>query len=115
MAGSFFRRHLGVGHNNNYVAGLGLAGCSAVEADDAAAGLAGNGVCVESFTIVVIDNPHALPFEYACGSEQIGIDGDASDIVEICLRHLDAVNLGGKHFNKHGGLFWRDFLFSKYS
>lgn len=94
-------RHAAVGYDDHDIADLGFAGCRAVEAHDARAAFAPDGVGHESLTIVIVYNMYLFVFDDSHRIHQILVDGDAADVIEFGLRHLHPVDLGLHQGNLH--------------
>ena len=51
-----------------------------------------NGVGFKAFSVVDIYNLHLFVFQNTCCGKQIGINGNAADIVQLCLHNGCSVN-----------------------
>jgi len=98
---SFLEVKEGVGHDDDDVAHLRLAGCCAIETDTTAATLSTDNVGVEAFAVVVVDNVNAFTSNEADSVHEVFVDGDAAHVVEVGFSHLDAMQLRFQYFNLH--------------
>ena len=102
MGGGFRLGEHHVGHDNHHVARLHQPCGGAVQADGAAAALAGDGVGFQPRAVVVVDDLDFFINENAGGVQQIQIDGNAADVVEIGFGNGDAVDLAAEQGAEHG-------------
>ena len=79
--------HLAIAHQNDFITLLHTARCRTVQANHATACFACDGVGFKAFSVVDIYNLHLFIFQNTCGGKQIGINGDAADIIQFCLHN----------------------------
>ena len=91
----------GIGHDDDDVAHLDLACRSTVQADGTAAALAGDGIGVQSLTVVNVYDLDALALDDAGGIQEVLVDGDAANVVEVSIGHRHTVNLGFHDLDVH--------------
>src|SRR3989304_1069161 len=72
-------------------------GGGAVDADDARAGLALDGVGLEAGAVLDVQDVHLLEREDIGGAHKLGVDGDAALVVDVRLRNGGAVDLALEH------------------
>ena len=89
---SLFGSHQGIGHDDDDVAGLYLAGGGSVEAYDARTPFALDDVGLESFAVVVVDDRDLFVGNDVCRVHQILVDRDATDVIQIGLSNGYSVN-----------------------
>lgn len=90
--GGFLRSDQGVGHYDDDVSAVDFTRGGAVEAYYAGAFWAGDCVCVEAFAVVVVDDEYTFAGDDSGGVHEFGVDGYASDVVEVCLGDCYAVD-----------------------
>ena len=91
----FLHAYLAFRGNNHVVAGLAEAGRRAVEADNAAAALAGQHIGIQTRAAVLVPDVHVFQRQHARALQNIGVDGDGAVIIKPGLRYAHAVELGG--------------------
>ena len=89
--------HQRIGNDDDRIAHLSLTGSCPVQADDAAAALAGNGIRLQPFPIVVIHNLHLFARQNSGSLQQIFINRYASHIIQTGLGNNRAMNFTVKH------------------
>ena len=89
----FLGIHHGISYDDDDVAGLYLAGSCSVEAYRARASFSLDDIGRESFAVVVVDDVYPFAFDDVGCVEQVGINGDAADVVEVGLCYGYTVNL----------------------
>src|SRR5690606_23018344 len=101
VRGGLLRRHVRVGDHDDLVAGGVEPGGGAVEADRAAARRGGDGVRFEPRAVVDVDDLHLLVGQDLRRLQQLGVEGDGALVVEVGLRHREAMELPLEHRNGH--------------
>ena len=86
------RCHLAIAHQNDFIALLHTARRRTVQTNHATACFACDGVGFKAFPIVDIYNLHLFVLQNPCRGKQIGINGDAADIIQLCLYDSRSVN-----------------------
>jgi len=89
--------HLGVGDEDDDVAGADQVGGGTVDANLARAALAGDDVGGQAVAVGAVADVDALAGQEVGGLEQVDVHGDGADVVEVGLGHGGAVNLGRHH------------------
>lgn len=97
--------HQGVGHDDDDVVRLHLAGSGAVQADAARAAFALDDVGLEALAVVVVHDGHLLAGNHVGSVQQVFVDGDAAHVVEVGLGDAGAMDFRFQNFNKHLLLF----------
>src|SRR5205807_8178466 len=92
---------VGVGDDDDLVAGVHEPGSGTVETAVARAGRAGDGVGLEAVAIVDIDHRHLLVLEDVGLCHQPWVDGDRTDVVEVGVGDGGPVDLGLHHAASH--------------
>ena len=98
----FLKVHQGISNYYHGVANLAFPCRRPVEADAATAAFAFYDVRLEPLAVVVVDNLHFLAGYHVCRIHQVFVYGDASHIVKVGFRHLDAVQFAFQDFYHHG-------------
>ena len=101
VLGGLLRGHLAVAHDDDLVADVYEVGGGTVQADDTAAGLAGDGVGLEAVAVVDVRDLDLLVLADAGGVQEVLVDGDGTDVVELGLGDRGAVNLALEHVELH--------------
>lgn len=85
--------HVGIGHDDDDVADLHLAGSSSVEADAATRARAFNNIGVETLAIHIVDDIDTLSGDESGSIHQVLVDGDAAHVVEVGLGDRGTMDL----------------------
>lgn len=92
---------MGIGDDDDLVAGMAESGGGPVQTDGSAATLAANGVGFEARPVVDVDHRDLLVDANSGSVEEILVNGQAALIVQVRLGHRCPVNLGLAHLNQH--------------
>src|SRR5690606_28474074 len=103
VGGALGLGELGVGDDDDQVAGRDQAGGGPVDADDAAAALPGQHVGDQAVAVVDVHHVDLLAVDQVGRVHQVGVDGDRADVVQIRLRDRGAVDLAVEHGAQHRG------------
>src|SRR5699024_1054612 len=79
--------------DDHQVAGADQPGGRAVDADDPAATLAGDGIGGQPVAVIDIDDVDLLALEEVCGVHQVCVDGAGTHVVQVGLGDRRAVDL----------------------
>ncbi len=93
--------HLAVADQDHDVAGVDQAGGGTVDADHAAAALAGDRVGLDPRAVGDVDDVDELAGQQVGGVEEVLVDGDRADVVQIGLGHGGPVDLALHHGPQH--------------
>ena len=93
--------YLRIAHDDDLVAHLDTMSRGAVQADHAAAALAGDGVGLQAAAVVDVGDLHALVLQDAGSVHEVLIDGDGTDVVHLGLFDRGAVDLAFQHVEHH--------------
>ena len=97
----FFRSHVGVRREDHEIAWLVQVRRGAVDGDGARAAGAFQGVRHESRPARHVPDMNGFVREDLRRVEQIGVDGDAALVFQICVRDGGAMNLGFEYAESH--------------
>ena len=86
-------RVVGVGQDEDDVAGMDQAGGGAVDAAFAAAACAGEGVGGEPVAVIDVQDVDLLVLDDVGGFQELRVEGDAAHIVEVSFGDRHSVNL----------------------
>ena len=90
-----------VGDEDHEVAGVHQVRRGAVDADHAAAALAGDDVGLQPRAVGDVDDRDLLARQQVGGLHQVLVDGHRADVVQVGLRHRGPVDLGLQHRAEH--------------
>ena len=93
--------HLAVADQDHDVAGVHQPGRGAVDAEHAAAALAGDRVGLQPGAVGDVDDVHELAGQQVGGVEQVLVDGDRADVVQVGLGDGGPVDLALHHGAEH--------------
>lgn len=85
--------HHGVSDDNDNIADLCPASCSAVQTDYTRAAFAFDDIRDEPLTVVIIDDMYLFVLEQSGSIHKIFINGNATNIIQLGLRDFDAMEL----------------------
>ena len=83
----FFKIHLCIRHNDDYITNLHLTGSSSVQTDTSRATFTFNNIRIETFAVIVVHNLHTLTCNHIGSIHQVFINGNASYIIQVCFSH----------------------------
>ena len=101
MRGNFGFRQQHIRHDNHNVARLHQPRRRAVQAHDAAAALACDGVGFKTRAVVVVHDLHFFVHADARRVQQVLVDGDAANVVQVGLGYGGAVDFAAEQGSKH--------------
>ena len=99
----FFDGHVSVGNDDEDISDLAATRGGSVQSNDATAACTGDDVSLDAFTVVVVDDLHALSLDHARGIHQVHVNGDGSYVIEVGFRHTALMNLASVSLNQHIG------------
>lgn len=88
----FLGGHLHKGHDDEFIAHLSFSRRGPIETDDSGSTFPFDDVGFEAFAIVVVDDKHFLVGYHSGGVDEIFIYGNATGVVEFCLRKTNVVD-----------------------
>ena len=94
MRGGLGLGNLGEGHDDEAMADLAHVGGGAVEAGDAGASDAGDGVGLESVAVVKVRDEDFLVGAEADGVHEVFVDGEGTQVLKVGLGDAEVVELG---------------------
>ena len=90
---SLLRSHVGIRHDDDFIAYVDAFSSRSIEADDARALFASDGIGLKSVAIIDVNNLHLLIFHDARLLQQTSVDSDTAYIVEVSLSDNGAMYL----------------------
>jgi hypothetical protein len=91
-----------VRHDDHDVAFLNQTCGRAIEANNAAAAFAGDGVGFKTFAVVIVDDGDFFVHANTCRIQQVLVNGNAADVVEVGFGNGGTVDFAAEHGTEHG-------------
>src|SRR5699024_5010048 len=97
-------RGLEVAHDDDQITRIDQVGGGTIDADAAGSGITGDHIGLNPGAVGDVHDGDLLTLDEASGADQVGVDGDGTDIVEVGLGDGGAVNLATEDGAQHVGV-----------